>query len=339
MDISNISPTIHKIDLVCTKKNVANNKSICDNNNVIYPKYIATMPFQGTPEIQKNVMKITDKEFQGAKLYDSDKKIIRDKLGWKSLSKEQLDITKSKLSEYVAFQHALALAEMNDNEKVQKYNPNVVTKPLATYNILSTTEAKQKFNESVKKINRDVENPVLKLKLIENKRLNPMILTYEAKEDYLKLNPEILLQRIHPYLGVDKTLEEQHKFIFAKDIYQNVIENPKEIANENILKYSLYYLSKSRKDKSVPLTLKDVLLFQNGSVVKNINIQLDEDGCNSKANFNRSYILHTMEFSGSNKKELLWCKNANLSEKTSGNDVADYGIAKRVMIESKKRKD
>lgn len=42
----------------------------------------------------------------------------------------------------------------------------------------------------------------------------------------------------------------------------------------DVLKYTLYYLSEHRKDKSKPLTLREVLLFQNGCNVANIDIPL-----------------------------------------------------------------
>ena len=57
----------------------------------------------------------------------------------------------------------------------------------------------------------------------------------------------------------------------------------------NILKYSLYYLDKHRKDKTKPLTIRDVLLFQNGFEVPNIDISLDSQGCNANVNFRTSY--------------------------------------------------
>ena len=57
----------------------------------------------------------------------------------------------------------------------------------------------------------------------------------------------------------------------------------------NILKYSLYYLDKHRKDKTKPLTIREVLLFQNGFEVPNIDIPLDSQGCNANVNFRTSY--------------------------------------------------
>ena len=57
----------------------------------------------------------------------------------------------------------------------------------------------------------------------------------------------------------------------------------------DILKYTLYYLDKHRVDKTKPLTIREVLLFQNGFEVPNIDIPLDAQGCNANVNFRTSY--------------------------------------------------
>lgn len=57
----------------------------------------------------------------------------------------------------------------------------------------------------------------------------------------------------------------------------------------DVLKYTLYYLSEHRKDKSKPLTLREVLLFQNGCNVANIDIPFDSDRCNDSVNMRASY--------------------------------------------------
>lgn len=57
----------------------------------------------------------------------------------------------------------------------------------------------------------------------------------------------------------------------------------------DVLKYTLYYLSEHRKDKSKPLTLREVLLFQNDCNVANIDIPFDSDRCNDSVNMRASY--------------------------------------------------
>lgn len=105
------------------------------------------------------------------------------------------------------------------------------------------------------------------------------------------LDPFILIQRIHPYLGVKKKLSAQYQHLFCKNL-ENAHDALADVkATVDVLKYCLYYLSEHRKDKSVPLTLREVLIFQNGGRVKNIDLPLDVENCNADVNFNKSYIF------------------------------------------------
>ena len=65
----------------------------------------------------------------------------------------------------------------------------------------------------------------------------------------------------------------------------------------DVLKYCLYYLSEHRKDKSVPLTLREVLIFQNGGHgVENIDIPLDSSkNYNKMFKFDRSYRAEPLD--------------------------------------------
>lgn len=112
----------------------------------------------------------------------------------------------------------------------------------------------------------------------------------KQKQPFKVLDPFILIQRIHPYLGVRKKLGEQYKYLFAKTM-ENAHDAFADVEGTvDVLKYSLYYLSEHRKDKTIPLTLREVLVFQNGGKVENINLPVDMEDCNAAVNFKKSYL-------------------------------------------------
>lgn len=112
----------------------------------------------------------------------------------------------------------------------------------------------------------------------------------KQKQMFKVLDPFVLIQRLHPYLGSRKKLGEQYQFLFSKNM-ENAHDAFADVKGTvDVLKYALYRLSESRKDKSKPLTLREVLIFQNGGRVKNINIPLDLEGCNSLVNYDKSYL-------------------------------------------------
>lgn len=89
------------------------------------------------------------------------------------------------------------------------------------------------------------------------------------------LDPFILIQRIHPFLGAKKKLSYQYHWLFCKPMEDAHDALADVKGTVDVLKYCLYYLSEHRKDKSVPLTLREVLIFQNGGHgVRNIDIPL-----------------------------------------------------------------
>lgn len=114
------------------------------------------------------------------------------------------------------------------------------------------------------------------------------------KKAFKVLDPFILIQRIHPYLGARKKLGEQYKFLFCKNLDDAHDAFADVKGTVNVMKYVLYKLSDSRIDKSKPLTLRDVLRFQNGEEVENIGIKLDHKGCNNKVNFDASYRIDSI---------------------------------------------
>ena len=111
------------------------------------------------------------------------------------------------------------------------------------------------------------------------------------KKSFDVLDPFILTQRIHPYVGAKKKLSEQYKYLFCKNL-DNAHDAFADVKGTvDVLKYDLYYLNNNRKNKKQPLTLRDVLLFQNGSNDTNINIPLNHLGCNDRVDFKMSYRL------------------------------------------------
>ena len=111
----------------------------------------------------------------------------------------------------------------------------------------------------------------------------------KPKRYFKVIDPFLLIQRIHPYVGASKRLSNQYRYFFCKNM-DNAHDAYADVKGTvNILKYSLYYLDKHRKDKTKPLTIREVLLFQNGFEVPNIDIPLDSQGCNANVNFRTSY--------------------------------------------------
>jgi len=114
------------------------------------------------------------------------------------------------------------------------------------------------------------------------------------KKLYKVLDPYILIQRIHPYLGAKKKLSHQYQWLFCKEM-ENAHDALADVKGTiDVLKYSLYYLTKHRKNKKIPLTLREVLIFQNGGKVENIDIPFDVEDCNKLVNFDKSYLMKPM---------------------------------------------
>ena len=113
----------------------------------------------------------------------------------------------------------------------------------------------------------------------------------KQKQSFKVLDPFILIQRIHPFVGAKKKLANQYQWLFCKEM-DNAHDALADVKGTvDVLKYCLYYLSEHRKNKSIPLSLREVLAFQNGSQnVKNIDIPLHSTkNFNSTVNFKTSY--------------------------------------------------
>jgi len=111
----------------------------------------------------------------------------------------------------------------------------------------------------------------------------------KKKEQCLTLDPFLMLQRIHPFVGVRKRLGEQYKFFFGKDLEGTAHDALDDVnATVDILKYTALALNKNfkpSKDKKA-LTVGDFLTFQFGGEVKGLNIKLDKE---LKINNNKTY--------------------------------------------------
>ncbi len=111
------------------------------------------------------------------------------------------------------------------------------------------------------------------------------------------LDPYLLIQRIHPFLGAKKKLSFQYHWLFCKPM-ENAHDALADVTGTaDVLKYCLYYLSEHRKDKTVPLSLREVLIFQNGGHgVENIDIPLDASkNYNKNFKFDRSYRAEPLD--------------------------------------------
>jgi len=113
--------------------------------------------------------------------------------------------------------------------------------------------------------------------------------TLKHKKECITLDPFILIQRIHPYLGSKKQLSEQYKFLFGQNIDDAHDAFADVKATADVLKYCLYYLDNLAKKNGKVLTVKDVLKFQFGEPVENMGITLDKGGCNAAKSYKQSY--------------------------------------------------
>lgn len=102
----------------------------------------------------------------------------------------------------------------------------------------------------------------------------------------LNMDPFIILQRIHPFIGASKKLGEQYKFIFGRTMEgaHDALDDVK--GTVDVLKYCCYYL---QKHCDRPLTVKDVLTFQHGGKVEGLDIKLNHRGYDASKDFRSSY--------------------------------------------------
>lgn len=102
----------------------------------------------------------------------------------------------------------------------------------------------------------------------------------------LNMDPFILLQRIHPFIGASKKLGEQYKYLFGHTMEgaHDALDDVK--GTVDVLKYCCYYL---QKNANRPLTVKDVLTFQHGGKVEGLDLKLSHRGYDASKSFRSSY--------------------------------------------------
>jgi len=125
----------------------------------------------------------------------------------------------------------------------------------------------------------------------------------EVKYPYT-LDPFILIQRIHPFVGASKKLTEQYRSFFGRDVEgaHDALVDVK--ATVDMLKYTALYLNdhykpKGKSKKEHPhLTVRDVLMFQFGENIEGLDIKLHKNyRFDKKKRFDKSYRLYPIAVS------------------------------------------
>lgn len=114
----------------------------------------------------------------------------------------------------------------------------------------------------------------------------------KERERCLVLDPFLMVQRIHPFLGAKKKLESQYRFLFCKDMEGHSHDAFNDVnATMDILKYCALYLNKHftpTKTKKA-LTVADLLTFQFGGKVNGLDIELNNFHIDDRKKFDPSY--------------------------------------------------
>lgn len=112
------------------------------------------------------------------------------------------------------------------------------------------------------------------------------------------LDFQIIHLRLHPCLGSSKQLGKQYHWLFCKPMEDahNALSDVK--GTMAIAEYDLRLLDSLRLDKSKPLTLRQVMQFQNGEPeVPNLDIKLDPNrGFNTNAKYYPSYKREPLDY-------------------------------------------
>lgn len=167
------------------------------------------------------------------------------------------------------------------------YHEDVKDKPVIG-NLLRTFHKKYLGKDLIVAYNAKFDIPLLNNSIRE---LNAMESTRLKEKDLaLVLDPFILLQRIHPFVGAKKQLSEQHKFLFCREFdgAHDAFSDVK--ATAEVLKYCINYM---QKHSPKPLSILDVLLFQHGDQkYNNVGIKINNRGYDENKNFEHSYKLY-----------------------------------------------
>lgn len=119
----------------------------------------------------------------------------------------------------------------------------------------------------------------------------------EEKKYSHTIDPFVLVQRLHPFVGASKKLTDQYRLFFARDLEgaHDALADVK--ATTDMLKYCCLYLNKHYNPpegcSKKALTVRDVLRFQFGDDnIKGLDIKLHQNyGFDRKKRFSRSYRI------------------------------------------------
>lgn len=162
---------------------------------------------------------------------------------------------------------------------------------------------------------RDVNN------ITEKDPLNKII---AEKQLFKVVDPQIILQRLHPFVGASKKLSNQYHWFFCKqmpDAHDALADVKGTIP---MLQYCAYRLSELRVNKSVPLTLRQLLLFQNGAQ----NIPEIKPILHASKNFN-SKVKFDVSYRPENLDLINYFDGYHLDEKmirTLANEIGEENI-------------
>jgi hypothetical protein len=174
--------------------------------------------------------------------------------------------------------------------------------------------------------------PLLNRTIRELREVNPNNTLFSEKQSFKVIDPQILIQRIHPFVGASKKLANQYHWMFCKpmeDAHDALADVKGTIP---MLKYCLYWLSEHRTDKTTPLTLRKVLLFQNGAQnIPGLKPFLHPtENYNANVKFNISYkpevLKLTNYFDGYNLDEKIIQSLKNVIGDTNVDKLKEKGI-------------
>lgn len=158
---------------------------------------------------------------------------------------------------------------------------------------------------------------------------------------YKVLDVQILHQRLHPFVGMSKRLSQQYEWLFCKPMTGAHDALADCRGTMSVLEYDCRVLNKARKDKTKPLTLRQVLQLQNGEPeVPNIDIKLHSvKGFNTGVDYGMSYRRELLDmtnvFDVYNLENGVWSIRDQIGEDNIGRFLKQ-GLVNAVVDESYK---
>lgn len=165
---------------------------------------------------------------------------------------------------------------------------------------------------------------------VHNKKQTSKDEQIKEKEICLTMDPVLLIQRIHPDVGVRKKLGEQYKFFFGKG-FEGAHDAFNDVnATVDVLKYTALYLNKHftpSEDKEA-LTVGDLLTFQFGGKVKGLNIELDDElKVDKSKTYKASYTKKAINADGFSDGCAVNDNNLDKLEKEHGEELGKTNMA------------